>query len=79
MLLKSVSEDDSCALYIAAVKRSLGPFQAATLEAAIASIGPAIEQDLLPYCGRPEQQILLDHTSLGGTWTLFYLQEKSSS
>ena len=37
LLLKSVSQDDITALYIAAVKRCLGPLQAATLEAAIAS------------------------------------------
>ena len=36
LLLKSVSEDDITALCIAAVKRSLGPFHAATLDAAIA-------------------------------------------
>ena len=35
--------------------------------------------DLLRYCWRPESPIFLDHTSLGDTWTLFYLQETSSS
>ena len=43
LLSKSVSEDDITALCIEAVNRSLGPFHAATLDAAIA----AIEQDLL--------------------------------
>ena len=43
MQSKSVSEDDITALCIEAVNRSLGPFHAATLDAAIA----AIEQDLL--------------------------------
>ena len=37
LLLKSVSEDDITVLYIAALKLSLGPFQASTLDAAIAS------------------------------------------
>ena len=36
LLSKSVSEDDITALYIAAVKRSVDPFQAAQLDAAIA-------------------------------------------
>ena len=37
LLSKSMSEDDITALYITSVKQSLGPFQAATLDAAIDS------------------------------------------
>ena len=58
----SVSEDDITALYIAAVKRSLGPFQAAQLDAALArnragfalnraSFGSAMNMYYAAFCG----------------------------
>ena len=50
-------------LCIFAVKRSLGPFQATTLDTAIASNRAGFAALLW----RPESPILLHHTSLGDT------------
>ena len=78
LLSKSVCKDDNTAFYIAVFKRSLGPFQAATLDAALARNRAGFAVLSRPG-GRPESPILLDHTCLCDTWTFFYLQEKSSS
>ena len=74
LLSKSVCKDDNTALYIAVFKRSLGPFQAATLDAALARNRAGFAVLSRPG-GRPESPILLDHTCLCDTWTFFYLQE----
>ena len=56
LLSNSVSNDDIAALYIAAVKRSLGPFQAATLDAAIARNRAGFAALSLAIMGDPKCQ-----------------------
>ena len=51
-----MSNDDIAALYIAAVKRSLGPFQAATLDAAIARNRAGFAALSLAIMGDPKCQ-----------------------
>ena len=59
-----MSEGDITALYIAAIKLSLGPFQASTLDAAAIASNRAGFAALL---WATQKANLLDHTSVGYT------------